>query len=544
METLAKSKNLYIALGGAIALILITIFLLFRDSAKAINLTQLNSLIKSEQIRELNLNEPYLYITTKDRLFKIPSKVVDLKSLALKYPIDIKRDMGGIVIWLIALLSLGVVITLLFRQRASKTIELKAKDELINQKEIYPINSDITFSDIAGAKEVKEDLKELIDFLKNPKKYRELGIRLPKGVLLVGEPGVGKTYLAKALAGEAKVPFFYQSGANIVEIYVGMGAKRVHELFLEAKKMAPSIIFIDEIDAIGKSRGKFANEEREATLNQLLTEMDGFESSSGVIVIGATNKIEVLDSALLRPGRFDRRIFIPLPDFSERLEILKLYLKDKPHLVDVEKIAKYSVGFSASALATLVNESALHALRSKRDKILNEDFEAVKEQVISGKRKILTFSPKEREIQALYQGAKALVATWLDIPYQRIGIVTTQFEEVEREILSKSDILNEVKVYLAGSVALKLRFNQQFSNSSNDIARAWQRCREVIEKYYMGESILPNESEINTLFKDCYLESEELIKSLNRALIKIESYLLANENITPKEAKRIIDEIL
>ena len=544
METLAKSKNLYIALGGAIALILITIFLLFRDSAKAINLTQLNSLIKSEQIRELNLNEPYLYITTKDRLFKIPSKVVDLKSLALKYPIDIKRDMGGIVIWLIALLSLGVVITLLFRQRASKTIELKAKDELINQKEIYPINSDITFSDIAGAKEVKEDLKELIDFLKNPKKYRELGIRLPKGVLLVGEPGVGKTYLAKALAGEAKVPFFYQSGANIVEIYVGMGAKRVHELFLEAKKMAPSIIFIDEIDAIGKSRGKFANEEREATLNQLLTEMDGFESSSGVIVIGATNKIEVLDSALLRPGRFDRRIFIPLPDFSERLEILKLYLKDKPHLVDIEKIAKYSVGFSASALATLVNESALHALRSKRDKILNEDFEAVKEQVISGKRKILTFSPKEREIQALYQGAKALVATWLDIPYQRIGIVTTQFEEVEREILSKSDILNEVKVYLAGSVALKLRFNQQFSNSSNDIARAWQRCREVIEKYYMGESILPNESEINTLFKDCYLESEELVKSLNRALIKIESYLLANENITPKEAKRIIDEIL
>jgi len=544
METLAKSKNLYIALGGAIALILITIFLLFRDSAKAINLTQLNSLIKNEQIRELNLNEPYLYITTKDRLFKIPSKVVDLKSLALKYPIDIKRDMVGIVIWLIALLSLGVVVTLLFRQRASKTIELKAKDELINQKEIYPINSDITFSDIAGAKEVKEDLKELIDFLKNPKKYRELGIRLPKGVLLVGEPGVGKTYLAKALAGEAKVPFFYQSGANIVEIYVGMGAKRVHELFLEAKKMAPSIIFIDEIDAIGKSRGKFANEEREATLNQLLTEMDGFESSSGVIVIGATNKIEVLDSALLRPGRFDRRIFIPLPDFSERLEILKLYLKDKPHLVDIEKIAKYSVGFSASALATLVNESALHALRSKRDKILNEDFEAVKEQVISGKRKILTFSPKEREIQALYQGAKALVATWLDIPYQRIGIVTTQFEEVEREILSKSDILNEVKVYLAGSVALKLRFNQQFSNSSNDIARAWQRCREVIEKYYMGESILPNESEINTLFKDCYLESEELIKSLNRALIKIESYLLANENITPKEAKRIIDEIL
>ena len=252
---------------------------------------------------------------------------------------------------------------------------------------IEPQKSDVTFADVAGISEVKEELVEIVDFLKNPQKYKEFGIKLPKGVLLVGPPGVGKTLIAKAVAGEAGVPFFYQSGATFVQMFVGVGAKRVKSLFNKAKQNAPSIIFIDEIDAIGKVRGALRNDEREATLNQLLTEMDGFEKSEGVIVIAATNKVELLDDALLRAGRFDRRVYVELPGLDDREGILKIYLKNKPFKGDVREIAKMTVGFSGAALASLVNEASIYALNSNKKSIGIEDFLAVKDKVLAGKKR-------------------------------------------------------------------------------------------------------------------------------------------------------------
>ncbi|WP_259436825.1 AAA family ATPase, partial [Campylobacter lari] len=331
------------------------------------------------------------------------------------------------------------------------------KDILENNESkniIKAVVSDVKFDDVAGVEEAKVELLEIVDFLKNPTKYKNFGVKMPKGVLLVGPPGVGKTLIAKAVAGEAGVPFFYQSGASFVEIYVGMGAKRVRELFLKAKSQAPSIIFIDEIDAIGKSRGDFSNVERDSTLNQLLTQMDGFEDNSGVIVIAATNKIDLMDSALLRSGRFDRRIFISLPDFNDRVKILKNYMKEKNSNVNLEKIAKVSVGFSGAALETLVNEAAINAIRRKSNLIEENDFFAVLNKVLMGKKKIFSLNDKERKIQASYQAAKALCAFYFDVKFEKITLIEDRFKEYENTIKSRSELLNKIKVYLAGNIAM------------------------------------------------------------------------------------------
>ena len=401
----------------------------------------------------------------------------------------------------------------------------------------------LPFADVAGIKDVKEELEEIIDFLKEPQKYRDLDIRLPKGVLLVGPPGVGKTLISKAVAGEANVPFFYQSGASFVHIYVGMGAKRVSELFRKAKQMAPSIVFIDEIDAVGKSRGEFRNDEREATLNQLLTEMDGFEDSSGVIVIGATNKIEMLDEALLRAGRFDRRIHISLPDLEDRAKTLELYLAHKPNKVNIEKVARMTVGFNSAALDTLTNEAAIYAMREGRAIVETSDFEAVKEKVLLGKRKILSFTEEEREIQAIYQAAKAVVATWLDVEFEKIGIVNTRLLSQEHEILSKSQLLSRIKVYLSGSIATKMHYNEQFTNASADIAQAKEIVRKVIYEYVMSENFIVTPQQEEELLRKSVSEITTLLKTLDKALSEVSAYLLAHENITAEECRVILRKI-
>ena len=245
---------------------------------------------------------------------------------------------------------------------------------------IKPVSSNITFKDVAGIKEIKEELEEIVDFLNNPKKYQKFGVKLPKGVLLVGPPGVGKTLIARAVAGEAQVPFFYQSGASFVHIYVGMGAKKVRELFSSAKINAPSIVFIDEIDAVGKMRSGKSNDERESTLNELLTQMDGFDGESGVIVIAATNKIEVLDDALLRAGRFDRRLYVGLPNMEDRRKILELYLKDVKYEINIQKLSNETSGFSSAALATLVNEALLNMIKNNNQSLSENDIEIAKKQ--------------------------------------------------------------------------------------------------------------------------------------------------------------------
>jgi cell division protease FtsH len=354
---------------------------------------------------------------------------------------------------------------------------------------------------------------------------------------------VGKTLISKAVAGEAGVPFFYQSGASFVHIYVGMGAKRVSELFKKAKQMAPSIIFIDEIDAVGKSRGEFRNDEREATLNQLLTEMDGFEESSGVIIIGATNKIDVLDEALLRAGRFDRRIHISLPDLEERAKTLELYLAKKPHNVEVDQIARMTVGFNSAALSTLTNEAAIFAMRNGRKTVVTSDFEAVKEKVLLGKRKILSFTDQEREIQAVYQSAKALVATWLDIEFEKIGLVNTMLLKEDHEILSKTQLLNRIKVYLAGSIATSIRFGEQFTNATADIKAAKEMVKKVVYEYVMSENFIVTATQEDELLNASVTEVTNLINTLGDALNKTTAYLLEHENIDQEQCREILREI-
>jgi ATP-dependent metalloprotease FtsH len=399
---------------------------------------------------------------------------------------------------------------------------------------IKPTTSNVTFNDVAGISEVKEELVEIVDFLKNPEKYKAFGIDLPKGVLLVGPPGVGKTLIAKALAGEAGVPFFYQSGSSFVQMYVGVGAKRVRDLFAKAKASAPSIIFIDEIDAIGKARGNLRNDERESTLNQLLTEMDGFEGSSGVIVIGATNKVELLDEALLRPGRFDRRIYVELPGLEDRVEILKVHLKNKPFKGSLENIAKMTVGFSGAALASLVNEASIYALKQGKHFIEEEDFYAVKDKVLIGKKRLQTYNAKEKEILSYYQACKAVVAEWLSVDFERISLVKDDFKEEDKEIVSKTEMMNKIQVYLAGRVGVEEKFNEKYSNAHLDLKKARELAIKMVQDYAMGDNIVPDESEAAKILNEAFNEVKVLYNS-NINLIKAVYHILLEKEVVHKE---------
>ncbi|MGP1484651.1 MAG: AAA family ATPase [Campylobacter sp.] len=413
-------------------------------------------------------------------------------------------------------------------------------ENLLSSGAVMPAISSVRFGDVAGISDIKAELSEIVDFLKNPIKYKKFGIKMPKGVLMVGPPGVGKTLVAKAVAGEANVPFFYQSGANFVQIYVGMGAKRVRELFLQAKAYAPSIIFIDEIDAVGKVRGGNRNDEREATLNQLLTEMDGFEDNSGIIVIAATNRIEMMDEALLRSGRFDRRIFLSMPDLHDRAEILKTYLKDKNHEVDINELAKISVGFSGAALATLVNEAAIEALKKNKIAIEFSDFENVLNKVLFGKKPMISFSEEEKRIQALYQGAKALSMYWFGVKFDKISLLQDSLMPAESELESYTLMYSRVKIFLSGMVALKITKNELFSNSRTDLDRARQVAKSMIYDFGMGRSLMPNENDVELLLQEAYGDIENFLQGMKEQLLTISEYIAENESIDRQKIKEII----
>ena len=361
----------------------------------------------------------------------------------------------------------------------------------------------VTFDDVAGQEEAKESLKEVIDFLNGPKRYTDIGAKLPKGVLLVGPPGTGKTLIAKAVAGEAKVPFFSLSGSSFVEMFVGVGASRVRELFKDAVAKAPCIVFIDEIDAIGKSRDNQmqSNDEREQTLNQLLAEMDGFDSSKGVVLLGATNRPEILDKALLRPGRFDRRVIVDRPDFVGREAILKVHAKNVilGEDVDLAEIAKSTPGAVGADLANIINEGALRAVRRGRKIVLQEDLREAVEVIIAGQeKKDRILSPKEREVVAFHEVGHALVAAMLKgtDPVHKISIVprtmgalgyTMQLPEEEKYLTSKEELINQITVMLGGRSAEEEVFNLVSTGASNDIERATASARSMISIYGMSD---------------------------------------------------------
>jgi len=392
--------------------------------------------------------------------------------------------------------------------------KVKQKEEVTSQ--ITPISSNITFKDVAGIESIKEELEEVVDFLNHPKKYQKHNISLPKGVLLVGPPGVGKTLIAKAVAGEADVPFFYHSAASFVHIYVGMGAKRVRELFIAAKAKAPSIIFIDEIDAVGKSRGMGSNDEREATLNELLTQMDGFESNSGVMVIAATNKIEVLDEALLRAGRFDRRVFLTLPSKEDRLKILNLYLKDKKYNFDIEKLSSDTSGFSSAALATLVNESLLNMIKRDGNTVLEEDIAIAKQKIQHGKKQIHLLNEEQKDILATYQAGKAFITK------SKVNLFENGIVQEDLIYPSLTQLQNQIKKYLAGSIALEVIKGESYIVFEDEIKEAYKIAHNLVDVYKMKTSQESVIQKAKDDLKDEISANIEVVKELKEKLLKDE----------------------
>ncbi len=444
----------------------------------------------------------------------------------------------------------------------------------------------VTFNDVAGQEEAKESLNEIVDFLHNPGKYTAIGAKQPKGALLVGPPGTGKTLLAKAVAGEANVPFFSLSGSEFVEMFVGVGASRVRDLFKQASQKAPCIIFIDEIDAIGKSRdNQFnSNDEREQTLNQLLAEMDGFDSSKGVVILAATNRPEILDKALLRPGRFDRRIIVEKPDLKGREDILRVHIKNvkTDPLIDLHKMALATSGAVGADLANMVNEAALRAVRCGRKVVLQEDLMEAVEVIIAGKeKKDRILSDKEKRIVSFHEVGHAL-ATALQKhtqPVQKITIVprtmgslgyTMQMpEEEEHYLMSKDEILDQITVLLAGRAAEEIVFNTQTTGASNDIERATDLARSMITQYGMSEKFglaalesIQNkyldgrsvsncsdetktaiDAEIVRVLKERYEKAKDLLNRNRRELDRIAEFLIDKETITGDEFMAIFNEV-
>lgn len=443
----------------------------------------------------------------------------------------------------------------------------------------------ITFKDVAGADEAKQELEEVVEFLKHPQKYNDLGAKIPKGVLLYGPPGTGKTLLAKAVAGEAGVPFFSISGSDFVEMFVGVGASRVRDLFDQAKKSAPCIVFIDEIDAVGRQRGAGlggGHDEREQTLNQLLVEMDGFSANEGIIMIAATNRPDILDPALLRPGRFDRQIVVDRPDIKGRTEILKVHVKGKPigQDVNLDVIAQRTPGFTGADLSNLVNEAALLTARKDKKAINMPEMEEAAERVIMGpERKSRVISDKEKRLTAYHEGGHTIVGMLLEhtdpvhkvtiIPRGRAGGYTLSLPKEDKYYATRSEMLDELKVLLGGRVAEALVLKEISSGASNDLQRATQLARQMICEYGMSENIGPVtfghrqdqvflgrdiardkdyseevaaeiDKEVRSFMEDAYAATEKLLSDNIDKLHVIATALMEKETLEEEEINQLV----
>jgi len=592
-----------------IFLVIASIFTLFSkpfEEVKALSFTQLVNDINRGEIKEITVSGNNLEVIYQDdtKAESIKETESALSQSLTDYGVDkskleavninIKEE-SGLSAWaapllfaILPLLLFGIFFWMIFRQAkvgATQAFDFtKARARLFGAE--GHTKERITFKDVAGLKEAKEELKEIVDFLKNPKKFLQMGARIPRGVLLMGAPGTGKTLLARAVAGEAYVPFFHISGSEFVEMFVGVGAGRVRDLFNTAKKAAPAIIFIDELDAIGRHRGTGlggGHDEREQTLNQILVEMDGFERDSNVIVVAATNRPDVLDPALLRPGRFDRRVVLDLPDINDREEILKIHARGKPLAlnINIREVAERTPGFSGADLANVVNEAAILAARKNKQQIFQQELlESIEKVLLGPERKSHILSKKEKVIAAFHEAGHALVSASLPEtePVRKISIVargmaagyTIKMPIEDRRIITKSEFLAEIATLLGGYCAEKLKFNEITTGAANDLEKASQLARKLVKEYgmsslgpisfgekeemiFLGKELGEQrnysekvasqiDQEVANFIKDAENTAKKVLSKKKKTLEKIAERLIAKETIEREEFEELIGQ--
>ncbi len=574
------------------------------DSEQEVGIGQIIEKINNEEIAEIIIkgNELEVLLNNNEKLitkkesesfstllknYNVPIEKLSKINIQVKDPAGINYWLSGFLPFLIPIFFILGFIFLLSRQM--KNVNNKAMNFGQTNANEPSKKGDkkekITFVNVAGAKEAKAELVEVVDFLKNPKKYSEVGAKIPKGVLLLGPPGTGKTLMAKAVSGEAAVPFFHVSGSEFVEMFVGVGASRVRSLFQKAKKNAPCIVFIDELDAIGRQRGTGlggSHDEREQTLNQILVEMDGFEPNSGVIVLAATNRPDVLDVALLRPGRFDRRVTLDLPDLNERTEILKIHCVDKilSKEVELKRVAERTPGFSGADLANLMNEAAILSAKTNKKKIkMSEILESIEKVMLGPERRSRVLSTKEKKITAFHEAGHALVAheSLHSDPVQKVSIIargqaggyTLKVPERDVNMHSKSYFLDELSVLLAGHAVEKEIFGEVTTGATSDLRQATKMARKLVTDYGMSEKLGPRtfgekeelvflgreiseqrnysekvaqmiDEEVSNFLTSAYETACGIIKKEKVKLEKIVDKLLEKETLEKEEFEKIV----
>ena len=589
MRTL--SKNI---LWTVFTLLLIAfIFSLFYTGGKqpaTLTIDQLVSKINSDQVAKITVNGNDLTIQLKDGSPAVSTKETEagLSETLKNYGVDPTalqkvnlqiQNQSGWQYWLsilipalLPLIIIGFLFWLMFRQ-AKTGMSQAFTFGRANIKLFAQFKNRITFKDVAGLKEAKEELLEVVDFLKNPKKYLEIGARIPRGVLLLGSPGTGKTLLARAVAGEANVPFFHISASEFVEMFVGVGAARTRDAFETAKKAAPSILFIDEIDAVGRERGAGlggGHDEREQTLNQILVEMDGFDRDTKVIVISATNRPDILDTALLRPGRFDRRIILDLPDINDREAILQIHSREKILAKDINlrRAAERTPGFSGADLANLMNEAALLAAKKNQKEISQQDvFDSIEKVLLGPERRSRVLSVKEKEITAYHEAGHSLVAASLKNadPVHKVSIIsrgraggyTLKMPIEDTYIRTKSQFMTELAVLLGGYVSEKTTFNDISTGASNDLQNASDLARKLVTKFGMSEKIGPitygKTEELVFLGREIATEKnysekvaseidDEVKNFINKALETAKKIIISRKKVLQAIAKKLIEK--
>lgn len=578
-----------------VAVLMILLFNMFNTNKYNYATMEYNKLIEvinKKEIKSVKIDGNYVYIRTNNNK-RYKTYVPDVQKIAdmlvkQNINVDIKPKQGNSILTNILIywapMLVFIFIWIYFMNQMNKGGKAMTFGKSNARLFVSDSKNKVTFKDVAGIEEVKDELKEIIEFLKDPHKFTKLGAKIPKGVLLVGAPGTGKTLIAKAVAGEAGVPFFSISGSDFVEMFVGVGASRVRDLFNQAKRSAPCIVFIDEMDAVGRQRGAGVgggNDEREQTLNQLLVEMDGFQTDTNIIVIAATNRPDVLDPALLRPGRFDRRVVVPKPDVKGRLEILKVHTR-KINLaedVDLEIIAKSTAGFVGADLANLVNEAALLAAKLDKKEVTMDEFDIAKDKVLMGpERKNVLISDKEKKITAYHESGHAIVAKLLpnSDPVHKVSIiprgmalgVTQQLPEGDRYTYDKEYLLTRIAVLMGGRAAEEVILNTITTGAGNDIEKATEIARKMvcdwgmsslgpisfseegeevflgrdmgIKKTYSEDTAKLIDKEIQRIVTDGYEKAVEIITNNKDKMDKMAQTLLEKEVIDSKE----IDEIL